>query len=256
VDDARLRERQLASQTEFFRALALGTRGASVSERPGFMAFRTPSAPDASIVNGVIYADPAAVAPVRDELAAWYAATGVRAWTVWVRPGDEVLARLLGEAGHALDATPALMAASLDELDLEPRASLDLDHDAPWSMIGRLNDLAYGMPPQTFERVLDGAAPALPRYVARVDGDAAACVVASWHEGDCGIYLVATDPRAQGHGLCSELMRLALREAREAGCETTSLEATRAGRPVYERLGYRVLGRLEMWEHRVSPPPS
>jgi ribosomal protein S18 acetylase RimI-like enzyme len=94
--------------------------------------------------------------------------------------------------------------------------------------------------------------PSLRRYAALADGEVAACAVAGWQDGDCGIYLVATDPRAQGQGLCSELLRLALREAREAGCETTSLEATKAGEPVYERLGYRALGTLEMWEHRAS----
>jgi ribosomal protein S18 acetylase RimI-like enzyme len=257
VDDADLARRQLASQTTFFRALTLGTPGSSLSEQPGLMAFVMPTAPDAAFVNSVVYSDPDAVAPALDGLAEMYAAAGVRAWTVWVRPGDRALAGVLGAAGHALDTATALMAATLDELELVPRGSLDLDHDAPWATLGRVNDLAYGLPYRSFEVALTGAdLPSLSRYVARVDGEAAACVVASWHEGDCGIYLVATDPRAQGAGLCSELLRLALREAREAGCETTSLEATTKGRPVYERIGYRALGTLEMWEHRVPRPPS
>jgi hypothetical protein len=45
-------------------------------------------------------------------------------------------------------------------------------------------------------------------------------------------------------------MRLALRDARDRGCETTSLEATAAGEPVYRAIGYRALGALQMWERR------
>lgn len=46
-------------------------------------------------------------------------------------------------------------------------------------------------------------------------------------------------------------MTQALRDARARGCTTTTLEASPAGRPVYERMGYQRLGTVEMWEHRV-----
>jgi GNAT superfamily N-acetyltransferase len=68
--------------------------------------------------------------------------------------------------------------------------------------------------------------------------------------GDCGIYWVGTMPDARGRGVATGLMRQALLEARERGCETTSLQATAMGRPVYRRLGYRELGAIEMWERR------
>ena len=59
-------------------------------------------------------------------------------------------------------------------------------------------------------------------------------------------------PRPAGAACASELLRRALRTARdEAGATTTTLEATAMGEGVYRRLGYRDLGRLGMWEHRV-----
>jgi hypothetical protein len=47
-------------------------------------------------------------------------------------------------------------------------------------------------------------------------------------------------------------MRHAMREARGRGCETTTLESTQMAEPMYAKLGYRALGRYEMWERRTS----
>jgi GNAT superfamily N-acetyltransferase len=87
-------------------------------------------------------------------------------------------------------------------------------------------------------------------YVARLDGRPAACVAALDAGGDCGIWNVGTVADARERGLATALMRQALVDARDRGCATTSLQATAMGRPVYQRLGYRDLGAIEMWERR------
>jgi hypothetical protein len=46
-------------------------------------------------------------------------------------------------------------------------------------------------------------------------------------------------------------MQHALAEARERGCTSTSLQATARGKPLYERLGYRDIGAVQMWERRA-----
>ena len=71
-------------------------------------------------------------------------------------------------------------------------------------------------------------------------------------DGHVMAWLVATDPAARGQGLCGELMRTALRDAREAGAMTTSLEGSAMGEPVYAALGYETLGRLALYERRVG----
>lgn len=48
----------------------------------------TPSCPDRSIVNAVVYDDAAALAAALDGLAETYERAGVRAWTVWVPEAD------------------------------------------------------------------------------------------------------------------------------------------------------------------------
>ena len=51
-------------------------------------------------------------------------------------------------------------------------------------------------------------------------------------------------------GLAAALMRRALADGRARGNEVSTLQATKLGRPVYERLGYRSFGTIEMWERR------
>jgi hypothetical protein len=41
-----------------------------------------------------------------------------------------------------------------------------------------------------------------------------------------------------------------LEQARERGKRASTLIATKLGYPVYEKLGYREVGALEMWERR------
>src|SRR5439155_19685567 len=118
--------------------------------------------------------------------------------------------------------------------------------------LGRVNDLAYGTG-DSFQRLL-GEGPADPAftYVARLDGQAAATVVSQDHAGDCRIWWVATVPEARGRGLAPGLMRRALADGKARGCDVSTLQATKLGRSVYERLGYRDFGEIQMWERRNS----
>jgi GNAT superfamily N-acetyltransferase len=253
VDDAALAARQLAAHQQLYRSLGRASAGAAVIERPGgVVAAVVPARPDRSVFNAVVYEDPDALLAVRDELDAAYVAAGVLAWTVWVRPEHHALGAALEAAGHSLDAQPSLMAANLDEVDLAPRIELDLDPEPTWEGLARLNDAAYGIDPsRSFAVAFAGYEDPVGRlYLARVDGEPAAVVGAHNEDANCEIVFVATAPHARGRGLSSELMRMALREARSEGCQTTTLEATALGEPVYARLGYRSLGRMRMYELR------
>jgi GNAT superfamily N-acetyltransferase len=70
------------------------------------------------------------------------------------------------------------------------------------------------------------------------------------HERNADVEMVAVVPEARGHGVAGKLLAHALADAAERGLETSTLIATRMGRPVYERLGYRDVGTLQMWERR------
>jgi GNAT superfamily N-acetyltransferase len=58
----------------------------------------------------------------------------------------------------------------------------------------------------------------------------------------CWLGLVATDPERRGQGLATRLSTHLVMYARERGCRTIALDASEAGRGVYERLGFRALG--------------
>lgn len=254
ITDAELLERERRSQAAFYRFFAEGRSDSRYVEfGNGVQATVVPSNPERSLPNSVVYVDPAAVIVAHDELASLYRSAGVRAWTVWVRPGDDELAAELERRGHKLDGTPAVMGAELAALDLDPRAELDIDPDCGWEVAGPINDAAYGLEPGTLTASLVElpVAPHSP-LVARLDGRPVATATFHVVDGDCAVELVATLPEGRGRGLAGELMRMGLRGARAAGAQTTTLEGSAMGEPIYERLGYRTVGRMRMMEHRTA----
>jgi GNAT superfamily N-acetyltransferase len=252
MTDAELRARRLASQLAHLDVLGRASEGARCVELAGGVrAAMTPIRPDRSVLNGVAYTDTDALIAALDELTRVYGEAGIEAWTVWVPEGDTRAAAALEEAGHVLDGIPRDMGATLEDMDLDPRAELELDGDPDWGDVAEVNEAAYFSSAQG-----SYFGPALANYdarpyLARLDGRPACTVAIEDIDGDAYVQLVATRPEAQRRGLAGELLRLALREARERGCTTTTLEGTAAGAPVYRRLGYRDLGELQMWERRV-----
>ncbi len=119
-------------------------------------------------------------------------------------------------------------------------------------MLGPLNDRAYGYE-GSFTRALDGI-PGEPvrTWVAEVGGEPVTCLATIDQGADRHVILVATLPEFRGRGLAGGLLTRAIADARENGMSTTSLIATKLGAPVYERLGYRTVGVIEMWERSAG----
>ena len=242
--------RMLRSMKAAWRALGAGSEGARMIDGDGILAAVVPATPERSVFNSVLYERPWDLAAAREDVARTYEQTGVRAWTVWVPESDRASAELLASAGHRLDASPRAMV--LDLADLEEPGTDDLE----WSSgslaeVKRINDVAYGYEPGTFERGIGDPPPDAWRvYEARLDGRPASVLGTTDTDRDCGIWWVATVPEARGHGLARRLLNVALVEARARGMETSTLQATKLGYPVYARLGYRDIGELQMWELR------
>jgi ribosomal protein S18 acetylase RimI-like enzyme len=243
-------ERMLASMRVYFRSVGTATEGHRLIERDGVLATITPAVPDRSLPNSVAYETEDALAGMLGELARVYDEAGVRAWTVWTPSHHERTRALLADAGHVLDANPAAMIVDLADVEPPRPDDPEPDPDPQASDVGRINDDAYGIKDAFSVFLGEGPLDPAHSYVARLDGEAVACVGTRDHEGDCSVWEVATLPAARGRGLVSGLMRRALADGRDRGCEVSTLQATKVGEPVYERLGYRKFGVIEMWERR------
>jgi GNAT superfamily N-acetyltransferase len=237
------------------RTSELTARGAPDSrtlQLDGATAAITPAAPQRSVLNGVVVEDFAKLPEQLDAIAAAYDAAGVRAWTVWVPESETEVRELLAARGHKLDATPAAMLLDLDELrDPHKGSASDVSTDWDIAAAGAINDAAYGDTSGLFARALGGLPEGLAHmYLTRVDGRPASFVVVHDDGDNCEFWIAATIPEARGRGLLSGLLHRALVDARERGCKTSTTQATKMGEPVYDRLGYRKFGTIEMWERR------
>jgi ribosomal protein S18 acetylase RimI-like enzyme len=225
--------------------------GGTVRAKRGVVAAIIPRVPDRSVFNSVFYEDGTSLIDSLEEIAAAYEEAGVHAWTVWAPESDTEVAAALEAAGHANDAQPRAMAmATADLRKPEPDPSVELRDELDVAEVGRLNEIAYGWAPGTFDVFADARVPNTYGHLARLEGETVGCVMA-WDEGDdAQIVWVATLPEARGRGIATALMARAIEAAAQRGRLTTTLVATALGAPVYTKVGYRDYGALQMWERR------
>jgi GNAT superfamily N-acetyltransferase len=239
-----------SSMPPFWTALAEST-GGRVWQKDGVTAAIVPASPKRSFFNSVLYDDPERVPAMIDELAEIYEQAGVEAWTVWARAADTELTPALEAAGHRLDATPRAMAMPIGDLRApEPDPELEISEEADYELVSSLNEVAYGFAPGEFP-VMQGEIPALRTYLGSIEGATVGCAGAFTHGSDCEIVYVAVLPEGRGRGISSRLMARALADASEQGLETTTLQATKLGFPIYVKLGYTDYGEFQMWERRT-----
>lgn len=245
---------QRRAMRDWVRLLGAGAPDSRVIDGDAVTAAIVPSCPQRSIVNSVAFSDPAALLTTLDDLAAAYERAGIAAWTVWVPDFDHETTTALESAGHQFDGQPMAMVLELENWEPPELGDLDWDADADPGLLGPLNDLAYGLDPESgMGRALAFQPSELVRlYQARVDGEPG-CVLATMDHGgeDLGFYFVATAPERRGRGLATRLMHAALADAKQRGLRTSSLQASAMGEPVYTRMGFVPHFRLHMYERRT-----
>ena len=232
----------------FYRAASEAAVDGRIVELGDVQAAVVPSSRLASIPNGVVYSDSAALVEALPRLASVY---GELPYLVWLRPDDEEAARACAAGGLRHDGAAAFMGAALDEI--EPPRGTVRSEPIDWAATAGVNEAAYGLPAGTFAGLF-GPMPASPParlYGARVEGAWAAVVMTVDAGSHLGFYFVATRPEFQRRGLAAELMRVAAQSARRRGLTTTALEGSAAGEAVYAGLGFRLLGRVGQYERRV-----
>jgi GNAT superfamily N-acetyltransferase len=250
IDDKELRRRAIDGVRDEVEAFGGGAPSSSLIQSEGLVASLAPASPERSLFNSVFLEDPAVLEQEYEALAEAYEAAGVQAWTVWVVDEDRASAQFLAERGHVLDAAPRTMARELSRPPEVPEAPDGVEAgQCDASTAATLNDRAYGYDENGFRAALAGET-SIRWLGARVAGEPVSCVGTIEIGDDCCVTGVATPPEHRGRGIASWLLLGALAAARAGGAVTASLQATRAGAPIYERLGFRDFGFIEMWELR------
>ena len=126
-----------------------------------------------------------------------------------------------------------------------PTADLSIERVGPsnWNEFLDATKVGFGMSLEMVEGLL---APGLVDddrarlFVGKVDGRAVATAVGIRTGATVGIYNVATVPEARGRGIGTAMTWHVLADA-EPGWDVAVLQASEMGRPVYERMGFKLV---------------
>lgn len=240
-----------SSLRSFYRLMGSAAPTSRGMDLDGVFASIVPETPERSLFNSVIYDRADALYKAHAELDRRYQTVGVRAWTVWLMPGETEVTKFLEQHGHKFDGAPIAMALDLTAGPLDVELDLDWSETKNLGTVATINEEAYGMTGSSFRAALRKIEhPGVHFYVARVSGEPASCVMTLEIDDNCGLYCIATLPSAQRLGLSRQIMAVALNEARARGCATATVQATPMGYRVFHQLGFDDLGEMAMWELR------
>lgn len=248
MDEQTLRDRLWHGFAQLQILLGGQAAGGAIVEADGVVASFVPAAPDSPTLNAAIALGATLEPALLDQLAGRYGDVGIQRWGVWTDGSKRRVVAVLETAGLRMTSSSSGMGAAIEALALNGRAPAA---PADLATVGHVNDLAYGNPDGRLERTLAPLpAGVLRAYRADHGGRPASVALALHHEQDCGISFVATAPHARRHGLATDVMQRVAVDAREAGCTSTSLQATNLGEKLYTALGYRKVSDMQLWEPR------
>jgi len=228
-----------ATMVSSWQALAAGEPGATVEELDGVQLAWFPDCPayDNALVDG----------PARfGSVATRAAALGAPHLAAWLPVPGAVGPAPGSPDGWHHDATNTAMLLDL----AEPAAQVSLPEGVVVEQVplGQVHRLAFDGSGMTPPRAAE--APHTTAWVLRLGGLAVSGVFVHRHRDDLGVYSMATLPPFRGNGLGGALLGHALATAsRTLRLTTASLAATPLAVPMYERLGFRVVGAFHEYLH-------
>jgi GNAT superfamily N-acetyltransferase len=200
------------------------------------------------------------------ETIADFRARGSREFDWWLYPGLET-----SDWGRQLLAHGLTFEEGVPGMALE-LANLPAETPGPAGLtIRRVTDAAamrtwnrvfiagYGLPPDweanCLEMMLASLKTSIICYLATVNGEPVATSFMFPYAGVAGIYSVATLPAWRGQGLGAAMTLQPLREARALGYQAGILQSSNMGFPVYQRLGFKELCRMNFyhWQDQADP---
>jgi GNAT superfamily N-acetyltransferase len=181
-------------------------------------------------------------------------------WLLWVRAGvDDDLLEAGRRAGLRDAGGPPCM--GLFPIPEAPRLPdrLEIELVTDTSGIDTHVDLGargFEMPIEILRQLVNEntlAEPDLAIVVGSVDGVPVSTALVSVTGTTAGIYTVATPPEHRRHGYGAALTWAAVAEGARRGCDHAILQASPAGQPVYETMGFTHLGNYTQLE---GPPAA
>jgi ribosomal protein S18 acetylase RimI-like enzyme len=245
-------QRMAASLQAWQRALGRAAAGGQVIEMDGLVASIVPAARSRSLVNAAVVPHGGALdGAVLARLGDVYREAGGEVWGVWVHDGNHAVRAELERAGYVLDSHPAAMALEIDSLSpAAAPAGVTVQPTRDLRLLAGPLGAGYGFPAQFLTHGLPALLDHCEAWIAHVDGTPAAGLLIVIHQRDAGVFMVATAPELRRRGAATHALRIALLDARQRGCTTSTLQASAMGESVYTGLGYRTLGNYELWERR------
>ena len=129
----------------------------------------------------------------------------------------------------------------------EPVQGLNIERVPDSKRLGDYQRVAaegFGMPLEFAERLMGAAfleVEGFESYLGTLDGDPVA-VSSVFVDGEvAGVYNVATLDSHRRRGIGEAMTWRSVTRGREAGCTVATLQASQMGKPVYERMGFRVV---------------
>jgi GNAT superfamily N-acetyltransferase len=84
-------------------------------------------------------------------------------------------------------------------------------------------------------------------YLGRADGRPVVSGFSVRTGDTLGIFTIATEPDARGRGFGAAMTSRLIADGAAAGCTVAALQASSMGRPIYERIGFRVVQPYEIY---------
>ncbi len=92
-------------------------------------------------------------------------------------------------------------------------------------------------------------------FCATIDGEVVGTTTTTTYGQELAwIGMVLVDPKRRKLGIATKLMHAAIEYLTQAGIETIKLDATPAGHPLYEKLGFKEESLIERWQGIAGAP--
>lgn len=151
-------------------------------------------------------------------------------------------------AGHGFELAEPHPGMSLKPIPLLPECPPELEirlvvGDSELEDFQNTAELGFGMPftlPQHLASPRFRDHPAVSMFVGYVDGRPASTSCLITTGSVAGVYWVSTLEGFRGRGIGAAISAHAIRVGQSLGCDMATLQASRMGRPVYERMGFEI----------------